>query len=201
MASTTTPSRSWTRRILAAATLLMLLPIPAMAITFLGSDWNYQVTFQGNPIDGFPPSPVTNFTPNPRGGVLEIDMREFLQNGNFSNGPAQVRIQAIRDFRVNGASETLRITRSFRSTLANGSIQVTVNIQPYNIANQPPYTIPPVNRTAGLGSPIQVGDNSTNNGVFLGGNYRVTITITYTLNGAGGYWRNDTPHRFDFFGI
>jgi hypothetical protein len=202
MASTNpTPNRSWTRRILAAATLLMLLPIPAMAITFLGADWNYQVTFQGNPLDGFPSAPLTNFVPNPRGGVLTIDMRQFLQNGNFSQGGAQVRIQATRDFRVNGASETVRITRSFRSTLANGQIQVTVNIQPYNIANQPPYTIPPVTRNAGLGPPIQVGDNSTNNGVFLGGNYRVTITITYTLNGAGGFWRNDTPHRFDFYGI
>lgn len=201
MSHSAPPSRSWSRRILAAATVLMLLPIPATAITFLGSAWNIQVDVSGNPLDGAPSLPTHNFVPNPRGGVLTIDMGQFLQNGNFSQAGAQLRVQATRDFRVNGASETVRITRSFRSTLANGTIQVTVNIQPYNIANQPPYSIPPVTRTAPVGPRIPVDDFSTNNGVFIGGNYRVTITITYTLHGAGGFWRNDTPHRFEFFGI
>ncbi|HMP58041.1 MAG TPA: hypothetical protein PKD86_01700 [Gemmatales bacterium] len=199
--SSATPKRPWLRRILAALTLLLLVPVPGLAITFLGTGWAILVSSTGNLIDGDPSPPTHNFTPNPRGGLLEINMGEFLQNGGFSNGPAQLRVTATRDFRVNGASETLRITRSFQSQLANGSIQVTVNIQPYNLANTPPYIIPPVTRLAPLGPPITVNDFSTNNGVFLGGNYRVTITITYTLNGAGGYWKNDTPHRFDFFGI
>lgn len=192
-------------RVLAAAiALLLLLPVPGMALTFLGF-WQIFSSSSGTGV----PSPTTSFGDNLRGGFLEVNMGEYLNNGFSGN----LSVTAIRDFRINGAAELVTIRRSFTSLLSDGRIRVTVNITPYNVANPPPFNIPPVNinRTGAIfpGPPFggpTVGDNSSNTGLFLGGNYRVTINILYEKNGQlnnqnSGYWKNLSAHRFEFFGI
>lgn len=191
-------SRSFTRYVAAALAIVLLLPVPGAALTFLGF-WQF---FQSGVGTGVPSA--TSFSQdNVRGGFIEINMGEYLRNG-FSGS---LNVTAVRDFRINGAAELVTITRSFTSQLEDGRIRVTVNITPYNVNNPPPFNIPPININR-FGLPqAQVGDNSSNTGLFLGGNYRVTINIVYEKNGQNangqntGYWKNSTPHRFTFFGI
>jgi hypothetical protein len=191
-------SRSFTRYVATALAIVLLLPVPGAALTFLGF-WQIFTSQTGGP--GVPSSLVTT-QDNLHGGFIEINMGEFQRNG-FSGS---LSVTAVRDFRINGAAELVTIARSFQSIVEDGRIRVTVNITPYNIANQPPFTIPPINFNK-FGQPQQtVGDNSSNTGLFQGGNYRVTISIVYEKNGQTngnntGYWKNSTPHRFTFFGI
>lgn len=200
MAAKPTPqaSRRFTRYIAAALAVVLLLPVPGFALTFLGF-WQVFVAGGGGP--GVP-SPGITFGDNLQGGFLQIDMGEFAQNG-FSGS---LSVTAVRDFRINGASELVTITRQFQSLIGDGRIRVTVTITPYNIANPPPFSIPPIDfNRYGLGI-TTVGDNSTSTGLFTGGNYRVTIRVIYEKNGQinnqnTGYWKNSTPHRFTFFGI
>jgi hypothetical protein len=198
MTSMNPTKRPLTRYVAAALAILLLLPVPGFAITFLGS-WQFFVMSSGGP--GLP-TPSMSFADNIRGGYLEVNMGEFAQNG-FSGS---LNVTAIRDFRVNGASELVTISRQFTSLLGDGRIRVTVHITPYNIANPPPFNIPPVDfNRYGLGI-APVGTNASNTGLFIGGNYRVTINIVYEKNGQingvnTGYWKNSSPHRFTFFGI
>ncbi len=192
LANVAVDKRGYSKWLLLLATIIFLIPVPSFALTFLGQ-WQVFQGPTGGPI--FPNPAGVLSGDNIRGGFLEIDMRTF----NAAN-EGSLTVTAVRDFRVNGASELVTIRRQFTSLLGDGRIRVTVNITPYNVNNPPPFNIPPVNFNR-YGLPIgSVGDDSTSTGLFLGGNYRVTIQIVYEKT-ANGYWQNSSPHRFTFTGI
>lgn len=192
MSETAPRRRGLSKWLVLLSTAIFLIPVPGFALTFLGQ-WQVFQGPTGNPF--FPDPAIVTSQDNIRGGWIEIDMRTFAAAGEGS-----LTVTAVRDFRVNGASELVTIQRQFTSLLGDGRIRVTVNITPYNINNQPPFNIPPVNFNR-YGLPVgMVGDNSTSTGLFLGGNYRVTIQIVYEKT-AAGCWQNSSPHRFTFTGF
>ncbi|MFT3881388.1 MAG: hypothetical protein QM703_17200 [Gemmatales bacterium] len=179
-----------------AFALLLLVPVPALALTFLGS-WNYftATTPSGNLV----PGASQNSTDNPNNYGLTIGM-------GFVDPPSNITkysVTATRDFQITNALEFVRIAHSFFSYINNGSINVTITIQRYGVANDP-FNFPPYSVSAGQTAPPGTGfglDDFSKTGRLSQGLYRLSLTITYMRTPPNGSWNNSSPHVFTFQGL
>lgn len=179
----------WRKSLGALAMLILIAPVPAFAITFLGS-WRF---FESTP------------------GVASLSFSDAPNNYSLRIGMGQVpppnimklSVTATRDFQISSSSEMLRIAHQFRSFLRNSSINATLSIQQFNVPNDPfnfpPYSFSAVNPGAGTFSEAALDFAKT--GRLNQGLYRLTITLTYTRNMADSYWNNFSPHTFTFNGL
>lgn len=174
--------------------LLLLIPVPALALTFLGS-WNFFSATTGGGGSDIVNGTFTNPVPeNPNNYGLIIGM-------GYVNPPSTISkysVTATRDFQITDPAQTVNIAHSFGSMLNNGSINVTLTIQRYGVANDP-FNFPPYSITTPPG--LFVGlDNFQRSGRLTLGLYRLSLTITYMRNPTGS-WNNSSPHTFTFKGL
>ncbi|MBL8822709.1 MAG: hypothetical protein JNJ77_08995 [Planctomycetia bacterium] len=182
---------SFVRKILTTALVLVaLLPVPALAITFLGG-WQFFATHPG----------ITSqtFTDDFNNYGLTISMGAVAA----PSGVTKVSVTAIRDFRVTDPSELVRISHSFGSYIQDGSINVNVSIQRYGVANDP-FNFPPysfITQNPALQYNPSLNDFFKQN-TLAAATYRMAVTITYTRSGATtSSWNNSSPHVFNFRGV
>jgi hypothetical protein len=169
----------------AIAALLLLAPVPAFALTFLGT-WSI---FQS-------PSKIATIYPfidSPEHYQLKIGMGQIP--------PPEITklsVTATRDFQITSASQLISIQHFFGSLLTNSSINATISIQRYNVPSDP-FNFPPYSFTA-LGQQTATLD-FTKFGTLTQGLYRLTLTLTYTCNNPDNCaWNNTSPHTFNFDG-
>jgi hypothetical protein len=166
--------------------LLLLAPVPAFALTFLGG-WSF---FQSVP------GVATIFPPVDGQNAYQLKI-------GMGNVPppniTKLSVTATRDFQITNPMELISITHAFGSVLTNGSINVTLSIQKYNVPSDP-FNFPAYSFTA-MGTQFP-SLNFTKNGSLTQGLYRLTITLTYTTCGqaTGCGWNNSSPHTFTFLG-
>ncbi len=174
-----------------ALAILLLAPVPAMGLMFLGS-WNFFQSTLGVP------GSFQSSTDNPNNYGLTIGMGAVSPPSSIT----RYSVTATRDFQISDPSELVRISHSFASLLYNGSINVTLTIQQFGVANDP-FNFPPYSIT-NPGAPSLPSTYSLNDffktGSLSKGLYRLSLTITYQRNPTG-FWNNSSPHTFNFRGL
>jgi hypothetical protein len=176
----------WKKILVGVVVSGLLLPIPAVALTFLGG-WSGFLAVSG----GAPFAQVSsNDTPN--GGSLTVNM------GSYSaNQPADSVVSLSRTFRIRSEGEAVAIQQAFASIIRNANIQVTLDIR--RLTGRTRFNIPPTNASAG--NTIRTIRHSTTDRRFMtGGLYRISIYMRYSKT-ANGLWNNVTPHQFTFTGV
>jgi hypothetical protein len=175
----------------AALALALLIPVPALGITFLGSWRFFSSNVGGSPTGLTPPGIVDN--PNDYG--LTINMGQVQPPSTTS----KYSITATRDFSITDPSELIRISHSFGSQMENGNINVTMTIQRYGVANDP-FNFPPYSFNAPPGVTSNPGLNDFfKQSSLTQGLYRLSLTLTYIRNVTPtSFWNNSSPHVFNF---
>jgi hypothetical protein len=176
-----------------AFALLLLVPVPALALTFLGS-WRYfTATNPANSSDVVGAFRTSSDNPNDYGLIIGMGM---------VSPPATITsfsVTATRDFQITDNSQLVKIAHTFGSLLENAGINVTISIQRYGVANDP-FNFPPDSITAG-NTPQNVGlDNFFSQRTLSMGLYRLSLTVTYNRT-PPGKWNNSSPHTFTFQGL
>lgn len=177
----------------ATLALALLIPVPALGLTFLGS-WRF---FTSN-VGGLP----TNLTPpgivdNPNDYQLTINMGKVDPPSTVS----KYSVTATRDFSIADPSELIRISHSFGTFMRDGNINVTMTIQRYGVANDP-FNFPPYSFSAPA-YPAPVSNPSLDDffkqSPLTQGLYRLSLTLTYIRNpNDNSNWNNSSPHVFNF---
>lgn len=181
-----------------AFALLLLVPVPALALTFLGS-WNYFKATTGGGGPDIVQGTSSNNTDNPNNYGLTIGM-------GFVNPPSTITkysVTATRDFQITDPVQSVNIAHSFASLVNDGSINVTLSIQRYGVANDP-FNFPPYSQTVPASAPpgsLLFLDNFNRTGRLTQGLYRLSLTITYMRTPPNGSWNNSSPHTFTFRGL
>lgn len=180
------PRNPWKRVVAGVVTAALLLPLPALAITFLGS-WSI-TQFQR----GGPPAATVTSGDSGGGGFLSIGL------GAYSAPRAAVsQVTAVRSFRVRSSGELLNLERQFSTALERSNLRVDVQFQ--RITGRSSFRINPVNEAAGA-TPRTVNFSQTNSRFLTGGLYRAVVTVRQQKS-AAGLWNNATPYRFTFTSI
>ena len=177
----------------ATLALLLLIPVPALGLTFLGS-WRFFTSSTGG-------TPGGNLTPsvsdNPNSYMLTVPMGIVDPPSNVS----KYSVTATRDFQINDPSELIRIAHSFGTLMRDGTINVTMTIQRYGVPNDPfnfpPYSFNAPPFPAGVSNPQL--NNFFKDGSLTQGLYRLSLTLTYIRNvNSNSNWNNSSPHVFTF---
>ena len=163
-----------------AAALALLLPLPALALTFLGS---WQITNQQT--GGAPRATVTS-QDNSSGGVLNIDLKSFSCRASGSS-----TVTAVRNFRVDSPSEVVTVARSLQTILKNAAVDATVQIQGVRFPN--------FDEAAGS-RPRLFADSTSRQKRLRGGTYRVVVTVRASKD-RNGSWTTVSPYQFTFSGV
>lgn len=181
----------------ATLALLMLIPVPALGLTFLGS-WRFFTSSTGGTPDNLT-APLVVDSPNNYG--LTINMGKVETTSTVT----KYSVTATRDFQITDASELIRISHSFASTIQGlgSSINVSMTIQRYGVANDP-FLFPPYSFSVPTAN--QIYNPSLNNffkqSSLTSGLYRLSLTLTYirqlTTPDNPTSWNNSSPHVFNF---
>lgn len=179
----------------ATLAIVLLIPVPAMGLTFLGS-WRFFSSATGGTVGGF----TGQFGSDAPGNYgLTVGMGQVDPPSNVS----KYSVTATRDFQITNTSELIRISHSFGSTIRGGSINVSLTIQRYGVPNDP-FNFPPYSFSAPQSGPpgMFAGlDDFSRTGFLQQGLYRVSITLTYTRTvSSNSSWNNSSPHQFNFSG-
>lgn len=181
----------------ATLALLLLIPVPALGLTFLGT-WKFFSSTTGGTVTDGDTSQFGFDAPGNYG--LQIGMGKVDPPSNVT----KYSVTATRDFQITSPSELIRISHTFGSYIRDGSINVTMTIQRYGVANDP-FNFPPYSFSAPAGPPpgMFAGLNDFfRTGTLTQGLYRVSLTITYTrTTGQNSSWNNSSPHQFNFRGL
>jgi hypothetical protein len=191
MPHTNNPHRAsrgpWKKMLAGVAVATLLLPVPALALTFLGS-WVFTSV-----ITGGAPVPTTSFSDSANGGSLTIGM------GSYSATPsASSEITATRNFTIPSGGQMVSVFRSWITTLQQANLQVKINIMKTNGNTSLDFNSAD---SAGL-TQTTFTRTFTNSQRLTPGTYKVVIDILYKTNAATPHkWINSSPHRFDFTGV
>lgn len=178
--SSTRPRARWRRVVGGVAALALFVPVPALALTFLGS-WNITQAQTG----GAPAATVTSQDTN-NGGILSINLGSFSQRTAASS-----TVTARRNFRVASAGEAITIARNLQAILKNASVSATVQVQHVGF--------PAFSDSAGS-RPRLFQDNTTRTKRLGGGTYQVIVTVRNTKD-RNGSWTTVSPYQFTFSGV
>jgi hypothetical protein len=173
----------WRKSLGALVMLTLIAPVPAFALTFLGS-WRY--------FESTPGVATVSSTDAPNDYTLMIGMGQVPPPDIM-----KLSVTATRDFQITSTSELIRISHFFRSLVRNTSVNVNLSIQQFNVPNDP-FNFPPYS-LATIGT-NEIGIDISKTGKLNMGFYRVAITITYTRHIADSFWNNFSPHTFRFLG-
>lgn len=174
------PGGRWRKIAGGATALAFFLPLPALALTFLGS-WNITQSQTG----GAPRATVTSRDTS-TGGVLNIDLGSFSRKGEASS-----TVTARRNFQVASGGEAVTIARNIQTILKNASVDATVQIQRVNF--------PAFSESAGS-RPRFFQDTTSRTKRLGAGTYQVVVTVRNTKD-RNGSWTTVSPYQFTFNGV
>jgi hypothetical protein len=180
-------------------TTLLLMPVPAMAITYLGS-WSATFTQTGGPT---PPKPtftdVPNFNGNPQNDQLLVDMGEY----QGSTATATSTIQLTRQVSI-PKTQRIEFDDGFSGLFSQAGYSATVTVKDSN-GN---IIVTPINVTKSTTSKtfieLQDSNNVTQSIAGSAKNYTLVVTVTHNTSNKVGGWKHNPPHKsaheFDFQG-
>jgi len=165
---------------------VLFLPMPALALTFLGA-WN----INQNQTGGAPAAVVTSGD-SATGGFLNIDM------GSYSNRVvASSAVTANRDFSIASPSEVVTFTRAIQAIFRNANLEASVTVQ--RLSGTSDFLFPTFDRK--VGSHVRYFnrvDRRTHR--MNSGTYRVLVTVRNTKEKTG-FWQTVSPYHFTFNGV
>jgi len=177
----------WKKVVGGLAAVALLLPMPALALTFLGS-WQVTQNQQG----GAPRATVSSHDTS-SGGVLNLNL------GSFSHtGAASSTVTAARNFTVSSPQEAVTIANNFQTILKNAGLNVTVTVRRTS-GGSDKFGFPKFSQTA-FSRPRFVDVTSTKTRTLTAANYRVTVTVQNTKD-RNGSWTTVSPYQFSFNGV
>jgi hypothetical protein len=183
--------KSWRRLIVCLVAALMLIPAPAMALTFT-SAWQSAISTTGGPT---PPTPIVSDSTN--GG----DDNLFVNMGNYQ-GSTQKGLSSItldRNISVPSAGEAISIASAFATQLADAALHLSVRVLDGS-GNQvaAPITF---NGTVSGTTFSTISANQKNTQTYNGGNFVLEVKINYETTNKIGGWKNISVHHFEFLGL
>jgi hypothetical protein len=176
---------------------LLLLPVPALALTFTGH-WKAAIQRSGIPL---PPKPkVADVTNNAaQKDTLTVNM------GNYTGrkGKAVSSIILTRGFTISAASQTIQLNETFATELVQAGAQVVVAVRNANgrVVATPFVFRTNFPRTPFLGFVPVGGKAPTNTFTLKKGRYTFDVRIKYRTDNKHGRWKTKSPHKFEFIGV
>jgi hypothetical protein len=173
--------------LLAAA---LLMPLPAMALTFT-SNW------QGvTAVSGQPTQTAATFTDSTDNSKQEDDL--FVNLGNYQ-GATKTAVSAIalaRNITVSGPSEAIDFAHQFASQFKQAGVNVAVAI----FDNQGHLVAVPITFSQSTNSTnfATISANQSATQTIKGGNYVLSVGIAYNTNNKIGGWKTISQHHFEF---
>jgi hypothetical protein len=185
--------KGWTRMILSTLTVLVLLPVPALALTFL-TDWDIRTETRNAPS----PTVLAGDTSS-QGTFFQVNFGE-----NTRPQVASALVTGVRDFAITTDRQAVGFFRSVEALLENSSINFGFRI--VNLANQ--REVLSFRRSEDAG-PVRTRFNElvgfTAN--LARGSYQITLDVGFEKTAAGS-WDNTgaiagqgSPFQFEFLGI
>jgi hypothetical protein len=182
----------WRRVVPGLAVALLLMPTPALALTFL-TPWSTTFTQTGGPT---PPTPIVNDSVNGQDDHLTVDM------GNYtgSTAVATSTVQLTRQIQVTSASQAIQYAHAAGNTFQQAGETVTVVLK--NASGSTTLSTPiSVSFTNNSTIPVTFSDSETVRNTLNNGTYTLVVTVTHKTNNKLGSWKKKSQHVFDFAGF
>ena len=176
---------------------LLLMPLPAMAITFLGS-WSPTFTQTGGPTPPTPTIVSDSVTNAGQDDQLLVNMDQY----QGSTAKASSQIVLTRQIQITSSSQTVEFDHTYDALFSFAGYTTTVQVKDL----QGHVVITPINvsksNTSGTFKELQ--DNANVRQSLANGTYNLVVTITNTTNNKVGGWKfnpgHKSEHEFDFQG-
>jgi hypothetical protein len=176
---------------------LLLLPVPALALTFSGH-WKAVIQRSGIPL---PPKPkVADVTNNAaQKDTLTVNMGDYTGK----KGKAVSSIDLTRRFAITAPSQTIQLNEQFATALVQAGAAVKVAVKDANghVVATPFVFRTNFPRTPFLGAVPVGGKAPTNSFTLKKGRYTFDVKIIYRTANRHGRWHTISPHRFEFVGV
>lgn len=184
--------KGWTRAILGVLTVLILLPVPALALSFL-SDWDIRTQTRNAP----PPIILAGDTSS-QGTFFQINFGE-----NTVRQVANALVITTRDFNISAERQNVSLFRSLEALLQDSSVSIGFRI--VDLASN--REVMNFRRTEFGGSVRTRLNELVGFDVSLArGNYQLTLDVGFD-KAAAGSWDNTgpgqgqgSPFQFEFTG-
>jgi hypothetical protein len=181
----------WRRLAACLIVALILVPLPAMALTFT-SPWQALTFTSGGPT---PPRPT--FTDVTNGGQDDL----FVNMGNFQ-GTTREALSVIgleRGISVPSAGEAISFAHAFATDLKQGGVDVAVAVfDSHGNLVAVPITF---NQQTNSAAFTTISANQVATRSFNGGTYFLAVGIAYNTNNKLGGWNSKSVHHFEFLGL
>ena len=185
-------SRPWKRGLAGAIAALFLLPVPALGLTFL-TPWVFtQSQLRAPPFR-------TSTGDLPRGDFLQLDM-----GANLKWRSATSSITATRVFRITNPTEAVTFAQDLQALMRGSNLNVSVQVRKLNGTGLQ-LELPPIHERTGIRLLRLARRSSFNTLLLTGGDYSVTVRVTYRKNRLG-LWDSTasdsgSPYRLTITGI
>ncbi len=173
------------------AAAVLLLPLPAMALTFT-SAWQ-AVTLQS----GGPTPPKPTFTDSTTGGAdsLTVNMGSY-------QGQTKTAVEAIalaRSITVPTAGEAIQFAEQFATQFKQGGVDLAVAV----FDNHGNLVAAPItfNQQTNSKAFTTITGNQSVKQTINGGNYILTVGVAYNTNNKIGGWKAISAHHFQITGL
>jgi hypothetical protein len=174
---------------------LLLMPVPAMAITYLGS-WSATFTQTGGPT---PPKPT--FTDSLSSGGQNDTLLVAMGDYQGSTAAATSTIQLTRPITISQPTQVIEFDHSFAGLFAQAGYSATVAVKDSSgHAVVTPFSL---NESTTSKNFTELQDSLNVNKKLARGNYTLVVTVTDTTNNKIGGWKkyqSISAHEFDFQG-
>jgi hypothetical protein len=183
--------KSWRRLIVCLVAALILIPAPAMALTFT-SAWQAATSLSGGPT-----SPTPTVTDVTNGG----DDNLFVNMGNYqgSTQKATSIITLERQISVPSPGEAISMASAFATDFKQGGVDVAVGV----FDSRGHLVALPITFDQQTNSTVftTISANQTTTQNLKGGDYFLAVAISYTTNNKVGGWNTKSVHHFEFLGL
>lgn len=183
--------RSPARLLAGLAAALLLLPIPAMALTFNGS-WQSATAVSGGPT---PPTPTFTDSTNGPDDNLTVDMGSY----QGQTKTAYSTIGLARTINVPSAGEAIKFAEQFSTDFQQGQVALAVAV----FDSKGNLVAAPITFSKSVAATTftNVSDSQTATKSFNGGNYILTVGVAYDTTNKIGGWKTKSKHHFEFTGL
>ncbi len=173
------------------AAAVLLLPLPALALTF-NNAWTPTFVTTGGPT----PAKAT-YTDSTSGGDDNVDVS--LGNYNGVTSPAVSSITLARSITVPNAGEAVDFLQQFAASFTFGGATATValaNSQGKIVATPLSFT----STNTGSGSST-VSTSQNVKETIAGGTYTLTVKVVFSTNNKIGAWKQISQYNFNIDGL
>jgi hypothetical protein len=176
---------------------VLLLPMPAMAITFLGV-W---MPVSPPSVSGTPAPPTPTFmdvpTGDPQKDTLDVIMGDYQGSGVDL---ASSSISLTRQFQITSGAQVLQFDHNALAQFAQAGENVTLQVK--NSSGALLFTPVSFAYSNGSSSFVSVPDSETYRTALANGTYTLVATVRFNTNNKLGGWKTmSSPHVFDIQGF